>query len=262
MFTRWQFHKRYRGASLQPRGRLEASVTDRQELVPGFDQSALTGAEGTLIGAGGIGSEVGEALVGKGIGYLRLYDGDTVELSNLSRQYFFRRDIGKLKGPRLARNLAARSTCGTIVEGFGLSFQDAAAAGVFRPGTFAVCGVDNNRTRVDVCRYYLEQGTPVLFIAVDLVAESGYVFVQQPGQACFVCAFPNALKPSKLPCRTPAVKDILKVVAGLAVYAVDTLLMPGRKRNWNYRNCHLAGFAPSEQALVERRPDCPVCGHG
>ena len=88
MFTRWHSHRRVRGACLRPRDRLEAPVTDRQELVPGFSQSALRQAEGTLIGAGGIGSEIGEALVSKGIGSLRLYDDDAVELSNLSRQFY------------------------------------------------------------------------------------------------------------------------------------------------------------------------------
>jgi hypothetical protein len=94
---------------------------------------------------------------------------------------------------------------------------------------------------------------------VDYAAEHGYVFVQEPGRACFGCLFPKSHKARKAPCRTPAVKDILKVVAGFALYAIDSLLMK-RPRNWNYRDIHLAGFAPGCECVIEKRNDCPLCG--
>jgi len=61
------------------------------------------------------------------------------------------------------------------------------------------------------------------------------------------------------PCFVPAVKDILKVTAGLALYAIDSLLME-RNRNWNYRRVHLAGFAPDESAILKRNLECELCG--
>lgn len=235
------------------------SVTDRQERVPFFDQSALSCARGVMIGAGGIGSEICEGLVRKGVGSLIVLDDDVVDPSNLNRQFFFKRDLFKPKAHRLVRNLACHGSCGTQLKGYALSFQDALALSIDLTADFLVCGVDNNPTRIDVCRYCLEARIPVVFIAVDYEAENGYVFVQEPGSACFACAFPKSLQGHKAPCRTPAVKDILKVVAGIALYAIDSLLM-GRKRGWNYRNIHLAGFAPSNVLPIERRPDCPVCG--
>jgi adenylyltransferase/sulfurtransferase len=235
-------------------------VTHRQELLAGFDQAALQHATVILIGAGGIGSEIGEGLVRKGIGRLRIFDHDTIELTNLNRQMFFKNDVHKNKGKRLAVNLAAHATCETVLEGYDFSFQDALAIGLDMRASLAVCGVDNGKTRIEVSNHFRKLGVPVVFIAVDYVAESGYVFVQEPGKSCFGCLFPKSLYGRKAPCFTPAVKDILKVVAGLTLYAVDSLLME-RKRNWNYRRVHLAGFMPDDLQMIKKNSDCPLCSH-
>jgi len=175
--------------------------------------SKLEQAKIILIGAGGIGSEIAEGLFRKGIGELRIYDHDTIEMSN---------------------------------------FQDAVALEHNLNADIVVCGVDNNAARVAVSKYYRKLEVPVLFIAVDYMAENGYVFVQEPGGPCFGCAFPNCFEKKKAPCLTPAVKDILKVVAGIDLYSIDSLLM-NRKRNWNYRNVHLAGFSPSCELIIEQK---------
>ncbi|HEV2453921.1 MAG TPA: ThiF family adenylyltransferase, partial [Verrucomicrobiae bacterium] len=203
------------------------AVTHRQELISGFDQARLTAARAVLIGAGGIGGEIGEGLCRKGVGTLRIFDHDVVEHTNLNRQHFFPSDIGRNKACRLARNLSVHCHAGTILEGFPYSFEDALALKMEMSASFVVCGVDNSQARLAVCEYYRRQAIPVVFIAVDLMAESGHVFVQErgPQAACFGCAFPNSLAPVKAPCFVAASKDILKVTAGLALYAVDSLLM-------------------------------------
>jgi adenylyltransferase/sulfurtransferase len=58
-------------------------------MLPGFAQGRLSAAKGILVGAGGIGSEIAEGLVRKGIGAVRILDHDDVEVSNLNRQFFF-----------------------------------------------------------------------------------------------------------------------------------------------------------------------------
>ena len=79
-----------------PRGGQE-SVSDRQERVPGFCQEALSTAKVYLVGGGGVGTEVGEGLVRKGVGELIILDPDVVEPSNLSRQLFYAADLNKYK---------------------------------------------------------------------------------------------------------------------------------------------------------------------
>jgi hypothetical protein len=228
-------------------------------LIDGFNQQALRQARGILVGAGGINGETGEGLCRKGIGELVFIDPDEVEPTNLNRQFFFERDLFKNKALRLAKNLAPHAPCGTVLVGHALSFQDAVALNVNLHGTFGVIGVDNGEARVAASIQFRRLDIPAIFIAVDLLAEAGYVFVQEAGKACFGCLFPKTMFGRKAPCRAPASKDILKVVAGIALYATDTLIME-RKRSWNYREVHLAGFAPSCERVVGRLPDCPLCG--
>jgi molybdopterin/thiamine biosynthesis adenylyltransferase len=235
-------------------------VEDRQQKLEGFNQQALANAKVIMIGAGGLGGEIGEALVRKGVGTLTILDFDVVELSNLNRQLFGKNDLGKPKAHRLARNLANEGFLGSTLMGYSLSFQDALSMGVDMTGgvSVVVCGVDNNPCRIAVSSYYQEQKIPVVFTAVSETADHGYCFLQLPGQACFACQFPKALNDETYPCGTPAVKDILKVVSGIVCYAVDTLLME-RLRTWNYKHCYLDGTIPGKDWLVPRSQDCPLC---
>jgi molybdopterin/thiamine biosynthesis adenylyltransferase len=239
-------------------------VTSRQEKVPWFTQQALMMAKVILIGAGGLGGEIGEGVVRKGVGTLTILDQDVVEVTNLNRQRFFKADLYKNKAHRLAKNLSKEGFCGTVIQGYGLSLQEAIKRGIDLSGQVVIVGVDNNPTRVLASRFFRQAGIPVIFTAVSADANHGYVFVQEAGEghACFGCLFPKSVNDETWPCSgTPAVKDILKVVAGIVVYAVDSLLMQ-RLRVWNYKDCYLDGSIPDNNWQVERRKECQLCGVG
>lgn len=68
-------------------------------------RARLRGCSVAIIGCGGLGSNVAEMLVRSGIGRLTLIDFDTVDESNLNRQFFFRDQIGMPKVVALAENL-------------------------------------------------------------------------------------------------------------------------------------------------------------
>lgn len=59
-----------------------------------------------IAGLGGLGSHVAVALARTGIGHLHLVDFDTVEPSNLNRQYYTVRHLGQKKTEALAKQLA------------------------------------------------------------------------------------------------------------------------------------------------------------
>jgi molybdopterin/thiamine biosynthesis adenylyltransferase len=251
----------YRAATLPSGTREGTTVTDRQERVPRYCQAALTSAKVILIGAGGLGGEIGEALVRKGVGHVSLFDMDVVEPTNLNRQKFYARDLYQPKAHRLAKNLAAEGFCGSVIAGYNLSLQDAIEREIDLSCQVAIVGVDNNPTRVVASRFFRQAGIPVVFTAVSADANQGYAFVQQVGEGhpCFGCLFPKSVNDETWPCPgTPAIKDILKVVAGIVVYAVDSLLMP-RRRMWNFKSVYLDGF-PGNDWPVERREDCQLCG--
>lgn len=58
-----------------------------------------------IAGVGGLGSNAAVALARAGIGRLVLVDFDKVEESNLTRQYYFRDQIGKIKVESLKENI-------------------------------------------------------------------------------------------------------------------------------------------------------------
>lgn len=237
----------------------EDPVHQRQELIPGFDQSRLQSACVLLVGAGGLGGEVGEGLVRKGVGALHIFDPDHIQLSNLNRQHFYEEDLYQNKAIALAKNLAKEATDRSLITGYDTSFEHAVAEGLALSADVTVCGVDNDRTKLNVARHVLRQ-QPAVFLGVDELADHGYVFVQEIDGPCFACLFPDAVESNgRDHCvEVGAVKDILKATAGIALYAIDSLLMD-RKRAWNFKELSLAGFAPDVNRRIDRRPDCPVC---
>ena len=61
-------------------------------------QKKIINARVAIIGMGGLGCPAAQSLVASGIGYLKIIDGDTIDLSNLHRQHLYSlKDVGKKK---------------------------------------------------------------------------------------------------------------------------------------------------------------------
>jgi molybdopterin-synthase adenylyltransferase len=234
-------------------------VAARHAGVAGFDPAHYARQTITLIGGGGLAAEYGEGFTRKGIGNLIVFDGDRVEVSNLNRQFFGAKDIGRNKAVALAENLARHGFMGTRLVGFPYYFQTWLERRPAPKTDLIVCGVDNEETRLFVARYARQHTLPAIFIAVSRDANQGYVFIQEVGGPCYACLFPDA-RAGTQPCPgVPAMKDVLKVVGGLTLFAADTVLLR-RRRSWNYRMVYLSGFVPDACQHVTRNPKCPVCG--
>jgi len=81
-----------------------SGIFDRN--VPGMTERLARATVG-VAGCGGLGSNIAVALARSGIGRLILADNDAVEISNLNRQAFFTRDVGRRKVDALAEQLCA-----------------------------------------------------------------------------------------------------------------------------------------------------------
>ena len=246
--------------SISLRGRAIPGALDRHERIPGFDQAAFSRGKVVCVGAGGIISQIAPTLVRKGIGRIVLLDNDIVEPSNLNRQRFYIKDVGKNKAVALAKNLVPEATAATEIVGHAFRFEDAVARGKSLSCDVAICGVDNNPARVAASRYFRLNGTPVIFAAVSHDADHGYVFVQERAGPCIACLFPDIINDDRYPCPgTPAIADILQSVGAVAVYAIDTQLMT-RRRTWNYRRFSLSDWTLDGGSTIQERVGCRVCG--
>ena len=245
--------------SISLRGSAIPEAEDRQRRIPGFDQAVFSNSRVLCIGAGGIISQIAPTLVRKGIGRITLLDDDIVEASNLNRQRFYIKDIGKNKAIALASNLQPECIVATEIRGYPVRLEDAIEDGINLACDVAICAVDNNPARVLASRHYRAKNVPVIFAAVSRDADHGYVFIQDKDGPCIACLFPDMVDDDRFPCPgTPAIADILQAVGSLAVYAVDTLLMD-RPRTWNYRRLSLSDPGLDGGSMISQREGCELC---
>ena len=237
------------------------AVSDRQQRLKGWEQDALSKAEVLCVGAGGLGGETSKGLAQEGTGQLTILDHDVVSPTNLNRQHFYRRDLYENKAVALARNLSKECVLGTKFLAYPCSFQN-------RPRTLPrpdliIAGVDNQfpETRLEICQYAYLQKIPAIIMGVTPEADAGYVYVQEPGEACWACAFrPEEHQDQDVErCpATPAAMPILQALGGLAVYAANSILMD-LPRDWNYWHVNLSHREFGGPLNVEPRPGCPIC---
>jgi len=249
--------------SIRLKGEAIPGAEDRQQKIPGFDQAVYSRSHVLCIGAGGLISHIAPTLVRKGIGALTILDPDIVEVSNLNRQRFYEKDIGRNKALALVQNLQPECIIPTNLQGYALRFEEAIADRIDLRSAAVICGVDNNPARVAASRYFRPQHVPVIFTGVSRDGDHGYVFVQDKDGPCIGCLFPDITDDYRYPCPgTPAMADILQVVGAFAIYAVDTLLLK-RPRRWNYRKTSLSDGALDGASLIPGRKACtmfaPIC---
>jgi molybdopterin/thiamine biosynthesis adenylyltransferase len=244
--------------SIRLRGVAIPGAEDRQRKISGFDQEIFSCSRVLCVGAGGLISFIAPPLVRKGVGGITLVDDDFVETSNLNRQRFYIKDVGRNKTLALAENLLPECIAETEIRGIPLRLQEAIARELDLSCDVAICGVDNNPARIAASRYFRAKGIPVIFTAVSLNGDYGYVLVQEKTGPCIACMFPDMINDDRYPCPgTPAIADILQAVGALTVYAVDTLLM-NRPRNWNYRCASLSDCTLDGGSMITARAACPL----
>ena len=142
----------------------------RQIALPGFGttaQQALGDARVLVIGAGGLGSTVIPALAAAGVGHIGIVDDDTVELSNLHRQYVHSlADIGSGKSASAAASIAAIDPA-IDVSAYEGRLAAANALALFAGFDLVVDGSDNFPTRYLANDAAAITGIPLVWGAVS-----------------------------------------------------------------------------------------------
>jgi adenylyltransferase/sulfurtransferase len=251
-------HKIYKTRSLKQR--YMQKLNYNQAKIVGFDLEVFQAAKVAVIGAGAIGSHVCLGLVRKGIGVLDIFDDDVVEAQNLTRQLFSSKDLRKNKAVRLAKLLVKHGFFKTSITGYPYRFQEALEMGFdFSQYNIILTLVDNNPTRIAAAKYCLQEKIPLVTSAVSRDGNQLYCAIQKPGKACFGCIQPNAVNDNSYPCDLPGIIDVIMVVAGFTVFALDTIILE-RHQEWNYRSITLDGFMPDAGIIVPQNENCQICG--
>lgn len=99
-----------------------------------------------IAGLGGLGSNVAISLARAGIGKLILVDFDKVELSNLSRQYYFLDQIGKLKVDALKDNIK-KINPEIIIETFNIKLKKGSMEKPFKDADVVIEALDKAETK-------------------------------------------------------------------------------------------------------------------
>ncbi len=245
-----------------PHDPAESPVDDRCTRLPGYKPGVMGRVHVLLIGAGGLGGEIGQGLVRNGVGFITICDPDTVELSNLNRQRFFEEDLYQNKALRLVRNLHREAILPLTLIGLAMSAEKAIEDGFVGNVNAVICGVDNQQARVYASRWGIQHRIPVIFTAVNNNADFGYIFIQSSrlNEPCFGCVFPDAVGDlDKYPCTVGSSIDILKTVAGPVLYALGAMFMDRRPLSWKYKEISLSGATVDGVREIPMRENCPIC---
>ncbi|OSC42028.1 hypothetical protein B8W66_05705 [Mycobacterium decipiens] len=157
-------------------------------------QRRISEASVAIIGCGGIGNYVAPGLAGSGVGRLVLADSDTIELSNLSRQFMFREsDIGRKKAEVMAESIAGinSSIAVSAISDFQASSTD--SFNQFCDVDVIVLSADSPANIYTWCnRFSMRSGVPYIQVGYinDLPVLGPFVIPGKTG--CWECSNPTA----------------------------------------------------------------------
>ena len=147
----------------------ELRRTARQTLLPGFGlagQEALNRARVLVIGAGGLGCPVMQALAATGVGTITVIDDDVVDDTNIHRQILFSAsDVGRPKVEVAAEQLRRHRADATIVP-LRKRLDTSNAPGLFREHDLVIDGSDTFTTKFLSADAAEITGTPLVWGSV------------------------------------------------------------------------------------------------
>ena len=184
-------------------------------------------AKVTIVGAGGLGSVTATQLTALGVGYIRLFDNDIIEKSNLQRQSLYReKDVGKTK-VKIAKEFLSELNPDVKIDIFQEEITEKNAEKATTDVDFVVDALDKFTPRFALNKLCLEKDIPFLFGAVS--GMSGNTMTVIRGGACIECLFGH-VKDEALPSNleTGVHPSILQIVGSLQV-AEATRLMLNKK---------------------------------
>lgn len=189
-----------------------------------------------VIGCGALGSMVAMQLAASGVGTLRIVDFDTIDLSNLQRQFFFRTDeTGKGKAEILAQRIESLNPA-VRVQVFNSIMDDKNICELIEGCNFVVEATDNPSSMAIVDRACNEMSVNCVLAGVSDF--SGQVLTCLPGGRRYTDIFPQIEDGGVLPCSISGVagpaaavaasveaSEAIKSIVGLESLLTDRMLV-------------------------------------
>lgn len=110
-----------------------------------------------VAGAGGLGSNCAAMLVRSGVKQLKIIDFDLLEYSNLNRQFYFSRQVGRAKVEALQENLQAINP-DAVIEVYARKLEGGEAAAIFADCDAVVEAFDCVEYKKLIAEAYMHSG--------------------------------------------------------------------------------------------------------
>ena len=184
-------------------------------------------AKVSVVGAGGLGSVSAVQLTALGVGKIKIFDKDIVELSNLQRQMLYREnDVGKpkvLAAKKFLMNLNPEVEVEVIQE----EISEDNVSLVSNSVNFVVDALDRFKPRFAVNRECLKKDIPFLFGAISGLSGNAMTITKE--NTCLECLFSH-VDDDSLPktSQTGIHPSIIQIIGSLQV-AEATKIMIGEK---------------------------------
>lgn len=196
----------------------------------------LNNATVLVVGCGALGSMAAMQLAASGVGRIRIVDFDTIDLSNLQRQFFFTSDeTGKGKAEVLAQRMSNLNP-NVKVEVHNSLFCEKNARNLISGCDFVVEATDNPDSMTTVDRICGEMGVRCVLAGVSDF--SGQVMTCLPGKRRYSDIFPQIEEGGVLPCSLNGVAgpaaavaasieaaEAIKSIAGITPLLSDRMLV-------------------------------------
>ncbi|MCP4501317.1 MAG: HesA/MoeB/ThiF family protein [Deltaproteobacteria bacterium] len=224
----------------------------------------LSVASVAVVGCGGLGAPILQALAGAGVGKLRLFDDDVVEASNLNRQFLFGRvDIGQSKAEQ------AKAWVNALLPSVDVDARRERVSPAFAASQLAgvdlvidaTDGLPNKYLLNDVC---VADNVPLIHGAVT--STTGQILVVPgAGGPCLRCLFPTIPAADAVPsCQEAGVLGASCGVVGHAMGAEAIKWLLGMNEQCLVgKLLSIDVFTHRYQALpFPKKATCPACGTG
>jgi adenylyltransferase/sulfurtransferase len=224
-------------------------------------QRRLKGASVLVVGLGGLGVPAAVYLASAGVGKIGLIDSDTIELSNLQRQFIFSEsDVGRKKAEVAAERLSqVNPNVELVAHDRRLTSEN--SLDLLRGYEVVIDATDNLPSRYLINDSCVLLGKPDVFASVLGFDGQASVFFALMGP-CYRCVNPRPPPPGSVKsCEDAGVLGVLPGIMGAvqATQAIHILLgtgspLVGRLLIFN-------GLETSfEEVRIRKDPSCAACG--